>query len=128
MRRSVTIGPFAIFFTNVNTEMKLPGHSHFAEVTLEFKTVGERGFPAFAGTYAAVQRRLMELTAKPFRNATNEAVADQLFDAFIEWSDPAVELWGGAFCLWRLELAVRGVPDAIGHADGFTRYTVEVGK
>lgn len=124
-RSSVTIGPFAIFFTNVNREMRLPGHSHFAQVTLCYATQGRRGFPAFADTYAAVQRRLLELTAKPFHDATNEAVADALFAGLLDWTDPAIVAWGGAFALARLELAVRGVPDRIGHADGFTTYTVE---
>lgn len=122
--RTVTIGPFAAFFTNVNTAMALPGHSHFAEVTLVYETLAPRGFPAFAGTYAAVQARLVELTRRPFRDATNEDVADRLFEAFDGWTDPEVVRWGGSFALAELRLAVRGVPDAIGHADGFTTYGV----
>jgi hypothetical protein len=125
-RGSVTIGPFSLFFTNVNRQMRLPGHSHFALLTLQYATTpGEHGFPAFEGTYAAVQRHIMDTTATPFHDMTNEDVADALWRAFDAWSHPEVERWGGAFRLAKLELAVRGVPDRIGHADGFTTYTVE---
>jgi hypothetical protein len=62
-RGTVTIGPFSLF----NREMRLPGHKHFPLLTLHYVTVpGNLGFPAFADTYAAVQRHLMSLTARPF--------------------------------------------------------------
>src|SRR5262245_28712269 len=128
LRTAVTIGPFSIFFTNVNRAMRLPGHSHFATVTLSYETLQERGFPAFAATYAVVQERLKLLTERPFHDMTNEAVADALWNAFADWTDPAIAEWGGSFRLARLELAVRGVPDKIGHADGFTIYTVEAAR
>ena len=113
-------------FTNINRAMRLPGHSHFATVTLHYLTNGEgHGFPAFALTYAAIQRHLMALTERPFHDKTNEDVANLLWHAFLDWSDSDVERWGGSFRLAKLELAVRGVPDRIGHADGFTVYAVE---
>lgn len=124
MTRTITVGPFAAFFTNVNTAMKLAGHSHFATVELEFETLGDTGFPAFADTYAAVQQHIGQHTEKPFRDCTNEGVADRLFEAFRKWTHPSLERWGGSFELCRLTLGVRGVPDRIGHADGFTYYTV----
>jgi hypothetical protein len=130
MFRSVTVGPFAIFFTNVNRVMALPGHSHFATVTLEFATRengANRGFPAFGETYAAIQGHLRSLTERPFHDHTNEDIADALFAAFATWHHEAVDKWGGAFTLARLDLAVRGVPDKIGHADGFTVYRVDNG-
>lgn len=106
--------------------MRLPGHSHFATVTLTYETApGHHGFPAFAATYAAVQERLMALTAQPFRDCTNEDVAAALWEAFLDWSDPRIAEWGGAFAIQALRLAVRGVPDRIGHADGFTEYAVD---
>mgnify|MGYP001561035587 CR=1 FL=1 len=123
-RQTVTIGPFSWFFTNRNTDMGLPGHSHFATVTLEYTNVGDRGFPAFEDTYATVQRYLLQLGEHPFRDATNEEVARQLFVAFLGWTAPAIARWGGTFTLSAVALAVRGVPDRIGHADGFTVYTV----
>jgi hypothetical protein len=127
-RRTITIGPFSAYFTNINTTMRLPGHTHFATVTLHYETIGKTGFPAFATTYAAVQQHIEELTARPFRDMTNEDVADTLWNAFASWSHPELEKFGGAFALRRLELAVRGAPDKIGHADGFTIYTVEAAE
>ena len=124
MRKSITVGPLGVYFTNVNTAMKLAGHGHYAEVTLEFETLAERGFPAFASTYAVIQERLIEFFARPFRDATNEDVADQLFTVFDGWSDPVIDEWGGIFSLAQVRLSVRGVLDRIGHADGFTVYTV----
>lgn len=124
---SITIGPFGIFFTNINREMNLPGHSHYAEVSLVYHTEGTTGFPAFQETYATIQQKLKDLTVKPFRNHTNEAIARQLFSAFrnedfknVEWK----ERYGGDYHLTELSLNVRGVLDKIGHADGFTTYTV----
>lgn len=124
MLRSVTIGPFSCFFTNVNKEMNLPGHSHFATVTLEYKTLGIHGFPAFEATYKAVQDMLRGLTMHPFRDATNEVVAERMFSSFKGFRHPEIDKWGGDYTLYRLTLSVRGVPDKIGHADGFTDYTV----
>ena len=126
MKRTTVVGPFSVFFTNVNTAMHLPGHSHFATVTLHFETLGNFGFPAFATTYSAIQQRLLTLTQHPFRDLTNEGVADALWAGFVNWTHEDIEKWKGQFALSKLELAVRGVPDRIGHADGFTLYTVEV--
>jgi hypothetical protein len=125
VRRTITIGPFSAYFTNINKAMHLPGHTHFATVTLHYETLGATGFPAFATTYAAVQRLIGQVTARPFRDMTNEDVADTLWNAFVTWTNPEIEKFGGAFALRRLELAVRGAPDNIGHADGFTVYAVE---
>jgi len=126
---TITVGPFSAFFTNINREMRIPGHSHFAEVTLVYRTLGSTGFPAFATTYAAIQDRVRETFAKPLHNHTNENVARLLWTVFREWNNPAAATeWGAAigehYQLVGLELAVRGVPDAIGHADGFTRYRI----
>jgi hypothetical protein len=125
MKRTVTIGPFSAFFSNVNTAMRLPGHSHFATVTLHYETLGDIGFPAFESTYAAVQARLRDLTELPFRDKTNEQVADALWDGLVNWTHAEIDKWQAQFALRKLELAVRGVPDKIGHADGFTVYAVE---
>jgi hypothetical protein len=126
MAQFVTIGPFSAFFTNVNRQMGLGGHSHFAQVTLCYRHQGHQGFPAFAETYQAVQTRIGELLAKPLRDMTNEAVARYVFEGFLGWTAPAIEKWNSEpLELRRMDLDVRGVPDAIGHADGFTRYTVE---
>ena len=125
LRRTIMIGPFSAYFTNINKAMHLPGHTYFATITLHYETLGATGFPAFASTYAAVQRLIERVTAHPFRDMTNEDVADRLWKAFVTWTDPEIEKFGGAFALRRLEFGVRGAPDRIGHADGFTVYAVE---
>jgi len=123
----ITVGPFGIFFTNINREMNLPGHSHYAEVTLSYRTLGTTGFPAFEETYDTIKRMLGDLTAKPFRDHTNEAIARELFAVF-QAEDFIGESWKvkyrGEYHLAELSLSVRGVLDKIGHADGFTTYTV----
>lgn len=122
--RSVTAGPFGIMFANVNTAMRLAGHAHHAEVVLTWRTLGAVGFPAFADTYRDVQARLIDLTARPFRDATNEAVADALWAGLDGWEPPYAARYGGSYQLASLLLRVRGVPDRIGHADGWTSYLV----
>jgi hypothetical protein len=125
----VTIGPFSAYFTNVNRQMELPGHSHFAQITFCYRHQGHQGFPAFETTYRAVQLRIRELFSKPLRNMTNEAVARYVFEQFQHWSSEAITEWNSEpLDLYRVDLDVRGVPDHIGHADGFTRYTVQQGE
>lgn len=127
-QETVEVGPFGLFFTNVNTDMGLPGHSHTASLTLLYENVPEgvptRGFPAFAETYQGLHGRLRELTARAFRNATNEEVARQLALGFADFCPPVMAKWGGRYRLLRVELGVVGVLDAIGHAEGTTTYAV----
>jgi hypothetical protein len=123
--RTVTTVPFAISFFNVNTKLRLPGHWHFATITLIWDTLGPVGFPSFADTNEAIQSYLKRITAKPFKDATNEDVADSIFERINHWEMPEViTRYGGRFSLSELQLSVRGVPDDLNHADGFTTYTV----
>lgn len=124
---TVTVGPFSIFFGNVNTAMGLKGHHHTGAVTLEYGSPpGEHGYPSFRETNDAIRSRLADLTGvrHTFRDATNEVVAERLFDAFDGWVAPAWQQWGGTYRLLALHLDVIGVLDDIGHDDGTTRYTV----
>lgn len=129
MRQTIRVGPVGAFFTNVNTEMGLKGHSHYAQVWWTFETLERTGFPVFRDTVELLRARLQELTVRPFRDATNEEVARQLFDAFREFEDPHHPIAGmyktGPWRLAALELGVQGVVDAIGHADSMTVYRVE---
>jgi hypothetical protein len=123
-------GPFSVFFTNVNTKMALRGHSHFATVDL-FWTAdapGQLTFPSFADTHADIQAKLIELLAKPLVDFANEDVATMLLLALAGYRTPAMLKWSDPPTYWlsALELHVRGVPDAIGHADSFSTYRVEV--
>jgi len=120
---------FSLFFTNVNSQMNLGGHSHFAHLTLTWLTIGYQGFPAFEDTYRYIQNQIKGATEKPFRDCTNEEVCRRLFHLFKEIdyrTVPEFSKWDMCkFELVAAELAVRGVPDRLGHADSFTYYTVE---
>jgi hypothetical protein len=126
MLETIAVGPFGIYYANLNTPMNLPLHTHYAEVTICFTTLGQVGFPAFEGTYECIRRRLKHFTEKPFEGVTNESICRQLFHLIDGWTDPEIDRWGGKFALKSVELAVRGVRDDIGHPEGMTRYRVEV--
>ena len=127
--RHVITGPFSAFFSNVNTKMRLKGHSHFAQVTLYWQHFGPLGFPSFESTHAIIQHEIRGLLAKPLKDHTNEDVAQRLFDNFCLWHPEYSSILRGwpdcDFALQRLDLAVRGVPDNLGHADAFTTYTIQ---
>ena len=84
---TITIGPFGAFFTNKNAEMNLAGHSHSAEITLEFETIGDGtsdepiGFPSFHATAEQVLEVIAKTLERPIVG-TNEVVARQLYRAF----------------------------------------------
>jgi hypothetical protein len=128
---TVTVGPFPIYFGNVNVAMNLRGHHHTAAVTLEYETpIGEHGYPSFRTTNDAIRERLQQHTGvrNTFRDATNEDVAERLFDLFHGWTHPTWEQYGGTYELAALHLDVEGVHDDIGHDAGVTRYTVREGE
>lgn len=122
---TVTTGPFGIYFTNVNKEMGLRAHSHYAQVTLLWRNGAPVGFPAFGETYAVLRHMLNDVTMDVFNDATNEEVARRLFFHMntLEWPE-AVTKWEGSFSLLELQLAVQGVPDALDHPASITTYTV----
>jgi hypothetical protein len=141
--KTITVQPLSCQFSNENRAMRLRPHQHFATVELTFETVGPLGFPVFEETVDALHAYLRSLTERPFRDSTNEDVADRLFAAYAElavapdapdaehgpgsaWAAARGVLarWGGEYRLAILRLAVRGVPDDIGHSDGFATYTV----
>tara|TARA_R110002020_G_scaffold381562_1_gene592465 strand:- start:21 stop:437 length:417 start_codon:yes stop_codon:yes gene_type:complete len=125
---SVEVGPVGFFFTNVNRQMNLAGHSHTAWLTLIYAHDSEKtnGFPVFDSTVRAVEDKLNELTAKPFRDCTNEKLAAILFGEFLDWEIPQdADRWGGEYSLEKIRMAVQGVRDKIGHAHSLTVYNVE---
>jgi hypothetical protein len=127
--RRVIVGPFGIYFGNVNEAMKLRGHHHTAQVHLVYGHLsGDHGYPSFLETNNAIRRRLEELTGprRTFRDATNEDVAERLFHALSDFVDPSWVQYGGAYWLQALWLDVEGVQDDIGHDNGTTRYTIEL--
>lgn len=123
MLRTVTVGPFPIYFGNVNVPMGLRGHYHTAAVLLEYETQGRHGYPSFRTTNDTIRARLQEETRGIFRDATNEDVTDRLWAAFDGWVAPEWQPWGGEYRLHALHLDVEGVHDDIGHDASVTRYT-----
>jgi hypothetical protein len=123
--RTITVGPFPIYFGNVNDAMGLPGHYHTGAVTLVYGYHdGDHGYPSFQETNDELRARLKDLTARIFRDATNEVVADRLWQAFRTWTAPSWPKWGGAYWLHELHLDVEGVHDKIGHDASVTRYSI----
>jgi hypothetical protein len=128
--RTVTVGPLPIFFGNVNAAMQLRGHHHTAQVWLVYgHKPGDHGYPSFKTTNDALRRRLEELTGprRTFRDATNEDVAERLFNALCAFTDESWVKYGGRYWLQALHLDVEGVQDDIGHDNGTTRYTIDLG-
>lgn len=127
LRRSITLSPIWGFFCNTNSTMKLKGHCHTCTVELEYRTLGDVGFPSFKATVDAVQERVRQLLEEqgPFKDATNEDVAEHLWNGFDGWTCPELEQWDGDYQLQRMTLGVLGVHDRIGHAPGVTYYTVQ---
>lgn len=124
---TVVVGPFPIYFGNVNVAMGLRGHHHTAAVTLEYGTpYGNHGYPSFRATNDSLRSELEHLTGSrnTFRDATNEDVASRLFDALVDFRATSWEQYGGDYWLDALHLDVEGVWDDIGHDAGVTRYTV----
>lgn len=141
--KTISVAPIGCYFSNENRAMGLRPHQHYATVRLTFETTGPLGFPVFGETVAALAGVLERLTAAPFRDSTNEDVADSLLaslcaltsrgrcpsaaveDAAVwEAAQGVLAGWGGDYELHALELAVMGVPDDIGHSDGFATYRV----
>lgn len=125
-KESITAGPFSIQFCNHNSRMELAGHCHFAQVYFEFDSFGNVGFPSFEHTHAEIRRHLLEQTAKPFKDSTNEDVLRRLFEYFRSIDLLEVKKYRSKYQLSRMELHVRGVPDKIGHADTFTVYRIGI--
>lgn len=124
-RRTITVGPLDIYFTNVNKPMGLRAHSHTATLEVTYLTLARHGYPSFEVTNRALLERVRELTRTPFKDATNEDVADRLWAHLDGYVAPEWERWGGAYTLHAIRLGVIGVHDDIGHDDSTTYYTVE---
>lgn len=130
MIRLVTVGPLPIYFGNVNAAMGLKGHHHHAAVTLVYgHPQGKHGYPSFQATNDALRAELAAITGvrNTFRDATNEDVADRLFRHLQRWVDDTWLPYGGAYWLQALHLDVHANQDEIGHDNGTTRYTIDLG-
>lgn len=124
----VTVGPFPVYFGNVNAAMGLRGHYHTGAVTLVYETLNlGHGYPSFKTTNDVIRAKLKDLTHGIFRDATNEDVVRRLWANLTGWVAPEWEQWGGDYRLHTLHLDVQGVLDDIGHDDTTTRYTLTRG-
>lgn len=127
MIRLVTVGPFPIFFGNVNVAMGLPGHHHAAQVVLVYgHRDEEHGYPSFQATNDELRAELSAHTGKrnTFRDATNEDVAERLFMLMCQFVPESARRYGGSWWLDALHLDVESNQDEIGHDNGTTRYTI----
>lgn len=130
MIRLVTVGPLPCYFGNVNEAMNLRGHHHTADVTLVYgHRNGDHGWPSFLATNDDLRALLESLTGtrNTFRDATNEDVAERLFRDFQTYVTDTAAAYGGRYWLQALHLDVHGVQDDIGHDNGTTRYTIDLG-
>lgn len=145
---TVQVGPMGFMFSNRNRVMALKGHSHYAKLTLVWRTVLFKhehpvGFPSFDVTVRELEAALGEKVQRPIVG-TNEDVARMLWLTFDGWDTAACQSYGcrGArpdavfadlealdqppnFMLWKMRMIVYGVRDEIGHAPGGTTYTIE---
>lgn len=126
LRETITVGPIGITFCNTNSAMKLKGHCHTAGVWVTYATTGAFGYPSFKATNDALRAKVYELTAKPFRDCTNEDVTRALFWGLYEFRSPEWDDWAGTYELATVRLDVIGVEDTIGHDPGVTTYTAGV--
>ena len=126
MRKTLTIGPLAILFANENTELRIPLHHHYAQVRLSYAFTGTAGFPVLAQTIDAVQARLEQLVEKPFMNTRNERILEIIYEAFRDWTCPAIPHLNSGWTLVAVELAVVGTRDRLGHAEGVATYRLDV--
>lgn len=126
--KTVTVGPFPVFFTNRNAAMGLKGHSHTGSVSVTYRDSekGAPGFPAFEGTNRAVADAIRD-ALKHVVMGTNEDVIDLVWDTvaaldYAELHPFAPFLFACSWELYSLTLTVVGVPDAIGHDGSSTVY------
>jgi hypothetical protein len=125
MKRSTRIGPFPVMFSNENTAMGVPLHSHYAEVALTYSIDGAAGFPVFDATIDEVKQELERFASEPFMGKRNEDVIMALYEHFKGWTCLEVTKWGGSFHLVAVEFNVKGIKDRLGHAEGFATYRIE---
>ena len=118
---TITLEPIRIFFCNINAEMGLKGHCHYAEVIIEWETIGEIGYPSFAHTNKEVRDFVQGLELKGIKG-TNEQVLRYIWDSLGNIDFEECEKYNGKFRLYSLTLKVMGVKDSNNHDDGFTTY------
>src|SRR5712692_5847901 len=118
MRKTLTLGPLSIIFSNENKQMNIPLHHHYAQVRLSYGFAGNAGFPVLAATMDKIYQELSRLVEKPFMNTRNEEVLEAIYKGFRDWECPEIEAYGGEWDLVAVELTVFATRDRLGHAEG----------
>ena len=126
MKKTLTIGPFPIIFSNENRELNIPLHHHYAEVRLAYSFSGNAGFPVLALTIDKVREQLDKLVKEPLLNKRNEDLLEILYQEFKDWESDEMKKYRGEWQFNSVELAVLGTRDKLGHADGIATYRLEV--
>jgi hypothetical protein len=124
MKRTITIGPFGVYFSNENKALDIPMHTHYGEVELCYEILGSLGFPVLDVTCESIRERLAGEAGSPFKGS-NEELANRIFDLFNGWTSPEMSRGGAVFRLTAIDLTVVGVKDILGHAAGRARYRIE---
>ena len=119
---TIQLKPIEIFFCNINKDMNLTGHCHYAEVIIEFETLGEIGFPAFKDTFLEVESFVQGLKLTGLK-MTNEGVLRFITEELEKFDYPATKKYSGKFKVCTVTLKIMGVQDENNHANGFTTYT-----
>ena len=125
MRKTLTLGPLSIIFSNENRQMNIPLHHHYAQVCLSYGFAGNVGFPVLAATMDRIRQKLDSLVEKPFMNTRNEEILEAIYTAFRDWECPEIAAYGGEWDLVAVELTVVGTRDRLGHAEGPATYRLE---
>jgi hypothetical protein len=126
MRKTITLGPLSILFSNENRQLSIPLHTHHAQVRLVYLFEGTAGFPVLAATIDEVRKRLDSLVEAPFLNTRNEGILEAIFNGFAGWTCPALQSYPRSWYLHAVELSVFGTRDQLGHADGPSTYRMEL--
>lgn len=130
MKFSISTPELSFQFINLNSQMKLRGHYHFATVQFTFASEYHDkvvGFPVFEDTVKEIHDKVLELTKKPLRDTTNEGLTFLLFDEISKLKITSAEKWNcDKYWLKKVKVNIRGVRDDIGHSDGFAEYVLEI--
>jgi hypothetical protein len=127
MREFITLQPVGIFFCNINKDMNLTGHCHYADVQCTFETLGAYGFPVFYDTAEELKNFIQNLPIYKGFKGTNEELVRQLFYRIAaavedENFETVRRFEGSQFTLHKITVRIMGLKDANNHADGFTIY------
>jgi hypothetical protein len=112
-------------FTNVNHQMGLSSHSHFALIRIVWEKIGRIGFPIFKESQDKLALNIRKSLANPLEGATNDDVAMLIFETVekIDFSE-YIARYDAKFRLYKVDLMVFSHEDDLGHPDGVGVYSI----